>query len=35
VEGAGRVVALGDGVTEYEIGQRVAWQHAWGSYTEN
>lgn len=34
VEGAGRVVALGDGVTDFEIGQRVAWQFAWGSYTE-
>jgi NADPH2:quinone reductase len=34
VEGAGRVVALGDGVTDFETGQRVAWQFAWGSYSE-
>jgi NADPH:quinone reductase len=34
VEGTGRVVALGESVTEFEIGQRVAWQFAWGSYTE-
>jgi NADPH:quinone reductase len=34
VEGAGRVVALGESVTEFELGQRVAWQYAWGSYTE-
>jgi NADPH:quinone reductase len=34
VEGAGRVVALGEGVSEFEIGQRVAWQYTWGSYAE-
>jgi NADPH2:quinone reductase len=33
VEGAGRVMALGESVTEFEIGQRVAWQYAWGSHT--
>ncbi|WP_395396219.1 quinone oxidoreductase (plasmid) [Novosphingobium sp. BL-8A] len=32
VEGAGRVAAVGEGVTELEIGQRVAWVFAWGSY---
>jgi NADPH2:quinone reductase len=25
VEGAGRIVAVGDGVTEFRPGQRVAW----------
>ena len=28
VEGAGRVVALGEGVTGFEVGQRVAWVYA-------
>ena len=30
VEGAGRVVALGEGVTDLEIGDRVAWVYAPG-----
>jgi NADPH2:quinone reductase len=34
VEGAGRVIALGDGVDGYEVGQRVAWVYAPGSYAE-
>jgi NADPH2:quinone reductase len=34
VEGAGRVIALGEGVTDFEIGQRVAWVYAPGSYAE-
>lgn len=34
VEGAGRVIALGEGVTGFEIGQRVAWVYAPGSYAE-
>ncbi|QNA85462.1 quinone oxidoreductase [Sphingomonas sp. So64.6b] len=34
VEGAGRVVALGDGVTGLAIRQRVAWVYAPGSYAE-
>ncbi|WP_332854952.1 quinone oxidoreductase family protein [Duganella sp. S19_KUP01_CR8] len=34
VEGAGRVIALGEGVTGVEIGQRVAWVYAPGSYAE-
>jgi NADPH2:quinone reductase len=34
VEGAGRVVALGEGVTELAVGQRVAWVYAPGSYAE-
>ncbi|TYB58415.1 quinone oxidoreductase [Nonomuraea sp. PA05] len=34
VEGAGRVVALGEGVTEFAIGDRVAWVYAYGSYAE-
>jgi len=34
VEGAGRVVALGKGVTDFAIGDRVAWVYAPGSYAE-
>jgi len=34
VEGAGRVIALGDGVEGFEVGQRVAWVYAPGSYAE-
>ncbi|KTE15587.1 quinone oxidoreductase family protein [Sphingopyxis sp. H115] len=34
VEGAGRVVALGEGVTGLAIGDRVAWVYAPGSYAE-
>ncbi|MEO3854591.1 alcohol dehydrogenase catalytic domain-containing protein [Acrocarpospora sp. B8E8] len=34
VEGAGRVSALGEGVTEFAIGDRVAWVYAYGSYAE-
>jgi len=34
VEGAGRVVALGEGVKDFELGQRVAWVYAPGSYAE-
>lgn len=34
VEGAGRVLALGDGVDEFEVGQRVAWVYAPGSYAQ-
>lgn len=33
-EGAGRVRALGAGVTEFDIGQRVAWCDGPGSYAE-
>lgn len=32
VEGAGRIAAVGEGVTELQVGQRVAWVFAWGSY---
>jgi len=32
VEGAGRVTALGEGVTGFTVGQRVAWVYAPGSY---
>lgn len=32
VEGAGRVAAVGEGVTDLAVGQRVAWVFAWGSY---
>jgi NADPH2:quinone reductase len=34
VEGAGRVVAFGEGVEGYTPGQRVAWVYAPGSYAE-
>jgi NADPH2:quinone reductase len=34
VEGAGRVLAVGEGVEGFEIGQRVAWVYAPGSYAE-
>ncbi|MFF7604248.1 zinc-binding dehydrogenase [Streptomyces parvulus] len=34
VEGAGRVSALGPGVTEFAVGDRVAWVYAYGSYAE-
>ncbi|NML47286.1 quinone oxidoreductase [Ramlibacter sp. G-1-2-2] len=34
VEGAGRVLAVGAGVTEWSPGQRVAWAYAPGSYAE-
>ncbi|KQV83524.1 quinone oxidoreductase [Rhizobium sp. Root1220] len=34
VEGAGRVLAVGDGVKDFKPGQRVAWVFALGSYAE-
>ncbi len=34
MEGAGGVVALGDGVTHLAVGDRVAWCIAWGSYAQ-
>jgi NADPH2:quinone reductase len=34
IEGAGRVAALGDGVTGAAVGDRVAWNSAQGSYAE-
>ncbi|WP_203655397.1 quinone oxidoreductase family protein [Actinocatenispora rupis] len=34
VEGAGRVSELGEGVTEFTVGDRVAWVYAYGSYAE-
>jgi NADPH2:quinone reductase len=33
-EGAGRVVAVGDGVTDVRVGDRVAWTNVFGSYAE-
>jgi NADPH2:quinone reductase len=33
-EGAGTVVAVGEGVTEFAIGDRVAWNEGRGSYAE-
>lgn len=33
-EGAGEVVAIGEGVTEVAVGDRVAWSDAAGSYAE-
>lgn len=34
IEGAGTVVAVGDGVAEFRPGDRVAWASALGSYAE-
>lgn len=34
MEGAGEVVALGDGVKTHRVGDRVAWCIVWGSYAE-
>ncbi|GAB3727843.1 quinone oxidoreductase [Amycolatopsis oliviviridis] len=34
VEGAGRVAAVGAGVTDFAVGDRVAWVYAYGSYAE-
>ena len=34
IEGMGRVTALGDGVTDAAVGDRVAWSNAQGSYAE-
>jgi NADPH2:quinone reductase len=34
VEGAGRVLAVGDGAGEFEVGDRVAWVYAPGSYAQ-
>jgi NADPH:quinone reductase len=34
VEGAGTVAAMGEGVTEFSVGDRVAWTSAQGSYAE-
>ncbi|WHT22189.1 quinone oxidoreductase [Crossiella sp. CA-258035] len=34
LEGAGEVVAVGDGVTGHSVGARVAWASAIGSYAE-
>jgi len=34
VEGVGRVRALGEGVTDFAVGDRVAWVYAYGSYAE-
>jgi len=33
-EGAGTVAAIGDGVSDVHVGDRVAWSHAPGSYAE-
>ena len=33
-EGAGRIVALGDGVGDFAVGERVAWKDQFGSYGE-
>lgn len=34
VEGAGRVLAIGEGATDFSAGDRVAWVYAPGSYAE-
>lgn len=33
-EGAGKIVALGEGVTEFKVGDHVAWKEQFGSYAE-
>jgi NADPH2:quinone reductase len=33
-EGAGTVIALGPGVSEFKVGDRVAWCHVMGAYAE-
>ncbi|MET0338473.1 MAG: alcohol dehydrogenase catalytic domain-containing protein, partial [Caulobacter sp.] len=35
VEGAGRVIEVGDGVSGLGVGQRVAWVYAPGSYADH
>lgn len=34
MEGAGEIVAVGEGVDQLAVGDRVAWCIAWGSYAE-
>jgi NADPH2:quinone reductase len=34
LEGVGTIVALGEGVTERQVGQRIAWSDTVGSYAE-
>jgi len=34
VEGAGTIAAVGDGVSDFTVGERVAWTAAQGSYAE-
>jgi NADPH2:quinone reductase len=34
VEAAGRISEIGQGVTEFAVGDRVAWVYAYGSYAE-
>lgn len=34
-EGSGRVVAVGEGVTDVKVGDRVAWESAMGSYAQH
>ncbi|MBW4657032.1 MAG: quinone oxidoreductase [Kaiparowitsia implicata GSE-PSE-MK54-09C] len=34
VEGAGRVVELGEGISNFAVGQRVAWVYVEGSYAD-
>lgn len=34
VEGAGRIAALGEGVSDFKLGDRVAWVYVPGSYAE-
>lgn len=33
-EGAGKIIAVGDGVREYKVGDRIAWTTVMGSYAE-
>src|SRR5262249_43009325 len=34
LEGAGRVIAVGPGVADFTVGDRVAWKQALGSYAQ-
>ena len=34
IEGAGTVAAVGEGMTDFSVGDRVAWKNAQGSYAE-
>jgi NADPH2:quinone reductase len=34
VEGAGRVTGLGEGVTDFAVGDRVAWVYSYGTYAD-
>jgi NADPH2:quinone reductase len=35
LEGAGRVIAVGEGVSDFQVGDRVAWMDVFGSYAQS